>query len=102
MTKQDVINRVTKQTGLDPEASRSIIESFIEVVKSALIEGEPIYVRTFGSFILKPRARKVARNISQNTALIVEAHTIPVFKPSAEFTQQVRQRENSQISERRP
>ena len=102
MTKQDVINRVTKQTGLDPEASRSIIESFIEVVKSALIEGEPIYVRTFGSFVLKPRARKVARNISQNTALIVEAHTIPHFKPSPEFTHQVRQRENSQISERRP
>ena len=92
MTKQDVINQVTEQTGLDPEVSRSVIETFFEVVKRSLTEGEPIYVRTFGSFTLKQRARKVARHIAQNTAFIVPAHTIPYFKPSSEFTDLVKQR----------
>jgi DNA-binding protein HU-beta len=90
MTKQDVINQVSERTGLDSLTSRSIIESFFEVVKDALIEGEPIYVRTFGSFILKERAQKVGRNISQNTAVTIAAHRVPAFKPSRDFTDQVR------------
>ncbi|MBC3789142.1 HU family DNA-binding protein [Spirosoma utsteinense] len=93
MTKQDVINQVSAKTGLDSLTSRSVIESFFEVVKEALIDGEPIYVRTFGSFILKQRASKIARNISQNTAVKIAAHTIPSFKPSREFTDQVRAQE---------
>ncbi len=94
MTKQDVFDRVTKQTGLDPETSRFIIEAFFEVVKDSLIEGQPIYVRTFGSFILKGRAGKTARNIKANTALLIAPHVIPFFKPSPEFVNQVRRREN--------
>lgn len=90
MTKQDVINQVSKKTGVDPLLSRSVIESFFEVVKEALVEGEPVYIRTFGSFILKQRASKVGRNISQNTAVAIAAHKLPYFKPSAEFTDQVR------------
>ena len=90
MTKQDVINRVSKKTGLDPFTSRSIIESFFEVVKDASINGKPIYIRLFGSFILKQRAAKTARNIGQNTAVKIAAHVIPSFKPSREFTDQVR------------
>ena len=73
--------------------SRSIIESFFEVVKDALTEGEPIYIRTFGSFIVKQRASKVARNISQNTAVRVAAHVIPSFKASQAFANQVRAQE---------
>ena len=90
MTKQDVINQVSERTGLDSLTSRPIIESFFEVVKDALTEGKPIYIRTFGSFILKGRAQKVGRNISQNTAVTIAAHTIPAFKPSLEFTNQVK------------
>ena len=90
MTKQDVINQVSEKTGLDVFTSRSVIESFFGVVKDALTQGEPIYVRTFGSFILKRRASKIARNISQNTAVKIAAHVIPSFKPSREFTDQVR------------
>lgn len=90
MTKQDVINQVSKKTGVDPLLSRSVIESFLEVVKNALIEGEPIYIRTFGSFILKQRAQKTGRNISQNTAVTIAAHRLPYFKPSSEFADQVR------------
>ncbi len=98
MTKRDVFNRVAKQTGLDPETSRFIIEAFFEVVKDSLIEGQPIYVRTFGGFILKARAGKTARNIKANTALLVAPHVIPFFKPSPGFVDQVRrQKEQSDL-----
>jgi DNA-binding protein HU-beta len=93
MTKQDVITQVSEKTGLDMLTSRSVIESFFGVVKDALTEGEPIYVRTFGSFILKKRAAKIARNISQNTAVKIAAHVVPYFNPSREFTEQVRTQE---------
>lgn len=90
MRKQDLINQITEQTGLDPQLSRSIMEAYFEVVKTAVSQGETVYVRSFGSFGPKHRAAKVARNITENTALRIEAHTIPYFKPSAEFFNQVR------------
>lgn len=90
MTKQDVIKQVSEKTGVDPLLTRSIVESFFVVVRDALIEGEPIYIRTFGSFILKQRAQKIARNINQNTAVTIAAHRLPYFKPSSEFADQVR------------
>ncbi len=90
MTKQDLISQVSERTGLDQLTSRSVIESFFEVVKDALIEGEPIYIRTFGSFLVKQRAAKIARNISQNTAVRIAAHVVPSFKASREFADQVR------------
>lgn len=93
MTKQDVITQVSEKTGLDTLTSRLVIESFFGVVKDALTEGEPIYVRTFGSFILKKRAAKIARNISQNTAVKIAAHVVPYFNPSREFAEQVRTQE---------
>lgn len=90
MTKQDVLKQIGQRTGLDPLTSRAVIEGFFEVVKRSLAAGEPIYVRGFGSFSPVQRAAKVARNISQNTALPIEAYVIPVFKPSSEFKEQVR------------
>ncbi len=90
MTKQDVINQITEQTGLDAQLSRSIMEAYFALVKTAVSQGETLYVRSFGSFGPKQRAAKVARNINENTAIRIEAHTIPYFKPSAEFSNQVR------------
>jgi DNA-binding protein HU-beta len=90
MTKQDVLHRIKEQTGIDPPLSRSIVDAFFEVVKEAVSEGETIYIRSFGRFGPKQRARKLGRNISTNTALVIEAHIIPSFKPSAEFVHQVR------------
>lgn len=90
MTKQDIISQVSEKTGVDPLLTRSVIESFFEVVKDALTAGEPIYIRTFGTFILKQRAQKIGRNISQNTAVTIPAHVVPSFKPSSEFTNQVK------------
>jgi len=97
MTKQDVINRVSRRTKLDPAISRTVLESFFTAVKNSLVEGEPIYVRQFGSFSTKVRAQKVARNIKQNTNLLIPAHVFPVFKPSPEFVRQVREREGTLI-----
>lgn len=92
MTKQDVINQISQQTGQDSLTSRTVLESFFELVKQQLAAGEAIYVRGFGSFVPTQRGAKVARNISQNTAHPIEAHVIPVFKPSVEFKEQVRTR----------
>jgi DNA-binding protein HU-beta len=90
MTKQDVIQQIGQRTGQDSLTSRAILESFFEVVKHQVAAGGSIRVRGFGSFMPVQRGAKVARNISQKTALCIEAHVIPVFKPSAEFNQQVR------------
>jgi DNA-binding protein HU-beta len=90
MRKQALIRRIADQTGIDPVISQEVVESFFEVVKTSLTQGEPIYIRKFGSFILKRRAEKTARNISQNTAVVVAAHVVPAFKPSIEFRDQVR------------
>lgn len=100
MTKQDVFDQVVKQTGHDPEANWFIIEALFEVVKESLIEGEPIYVRTFGSFILKQLEVKTARNIKANTAIVVAPHVIPFFKPSPEFVSQVKGRPKERDSSR--
>lgn len=90
MTKQDVIQKISTKTGLDELTSRTVVEAFFEVIKDSLTEGEPIYIRTFGSFSLKYRAQKVARDLNQNTAVILPAHHIPAFKPSREFVERVK------------
>lgn len=92
MTKQDVIDQIVQRTGQDTLTSRSILESFFEVVKHQLTAGESIHVRGFGSFTPVHRAAKMARDIGQNTSHPIEAHVVPVFKPSAEFKEQVRAR----------
>lgn len=90
MTKQEVIRRISQQNGIDPAINRSVIETFFDVVKSTVAQGETVYFRMFGSFGPKHRAAKVARNITQNTVMQVEAHTIPAFKPSLNLVKQVR------------
>jgi nucleoid DNA-binding protein len=90
MTKQDVLKQICQRTGQDSSTSRSVLESFFEVVKHQVAAGKSIQVRGFGSFVPVQRGAKVARNIGQKTALPIEAQVIPMFKPSAEFKEQVR------------
>ena len=90
MTKQDLIHRISEQASLDAETSRLVVESFFEVVKTTVSQGETIYIRRFGSFGPQQRAEKVGRNMSQNTAVTVAAHVVPAFKPSRDFTDQVK------------
>lgn len=91
MTKADVVAKITGRTGISKEHAESVLESFFVTIKDSLAKGENVYFRGFGSFITKQRAEKIARNISENTAMIVPAHTIPHFKPSDEFVSQVKE-----------
>lgn len=90
MTKADVINSITQKTGLDRSEVSSTIESFLSVVKDSMAEGNDIFIRGFGSFINKKKAKKTARNISKNTAIIIDEHYAPKFKPSPEFVDKVK------------
>lgn len=85
MTKADIATEIAKATGIDKATVVNVIEQFMTVVKESLAHGENVYLRGFGSFIVKQRAEKTARNISKNTTLIVPAHNIPAFKPAEAF-----------------
>ena len=90
MTKADIVNEVAKATGLEKIAVQSVIESFMDNVKDSLAKNKNVYLRGFGSFIVKKRAKKTARNISKNTTLIIPAHNIPAFKPAKVFMNKVK------------
>ena len=90
MTKADVINEIAERTGLEKTDVTATVESFFTVVKDSLADGENIYVRGFGSFINKKRAKKIARNISKNTAIVIDEHYIPSFKPSKMFVEKIK------------
>lgn len=85
MTKVQLVRAISKETGIDQPTVLAAVESFMSVVKSSLIGKENVYLRGFGTFDLKYRAKKTARNISQNTTMIIEAHHIPHFKPCRDF-----------------
>lgn len=85
MTKADIVSQISKETGIDKTTALTVVESFMEQVKDALGNDENVYLRGFGSFILKKRARKTARNITQNTTMIIPEHNIPAFKPAKVF-----------------
>lgn len=85
MTKADIVNEVAKATGVEKVEALAVIESFMDVVKGSLINGEAVYLRGFGSFIIKKRAQKAARNITKNTTIVIPAHDIPAFKPAKTF-----------------
>ncbi len=90
MTKADIVNNIAKQTGAEKVLVQEIVEAFMENVKGSLIENEPVYLRGFGSFIIKERAQKVARNISKGTTITIPAHNIPAFKPAKSFACKVK------------
>ena len=85
MTKAEIVASIAKKTGLDNEAVLTVVEQFMVSVKDSLQEGEPVYLRGFGSFIIKTRARKTARNISQDKSIIIPEHNMPAFKPAKSF-----------------
>ena len=90
MTKADIVSEISKSTGIDKQTVLSSVESFMEIVKGSLAQGENVYLRGFGSFVIKKRAQKTARNISKNTTLIIPEHNIPAFKPAKTFTLSVK------------
>ena len=90
MTKADIVSEIAKSTGIDKATVLETIEKFMETVKDSLAEGENVYLRGFGSFIVKTRSQKTARNISKNTAIIIPEHKIPAFKPAKVFMEQIK------------
>jgi DNA-binding protein HU-beta len=90
MTKADIVNEISKRTGVDKVTVLSSVETFMEVVKESLAKEENVYLRGFGSFIVKKRAQKTARNISKNTTIIIPEHNIPSFKPAKTFVSEVK------------
>ena len=91
MTKADIINEVAIATGMPKKEVGMVVESFMEEVKKSLIQNkENVYLRGFGSFNIKHRAAKTARNISKNTTIIIPEHNIPSFKPAKTFVSEVK------------
>lgn len=90
MTKADIINEIAERTGIDKGDVQATVEAFFTVVKNSMSEGENVYVRGFGSFINKRRAKKVARNISQNVSVEIEEHYVPSFKPAKVFVEKIK------------
>ena len=90
MTKAEVIAEIASQTGIDKGDVTTTVEAFFKVVKNKMAEGENIYVRGFGSFVNKKRARKVGRDISKNTSITIDEHYVPSFKPSKTFVEKIK------------
>jgi DNA-binding protein HU-beta len=90
MTKAEIVADIANKTGVEKVAVQAVVESFMEVVKSSMMNGENVYLRGFGSFTIKRRAEKTGRNISKNTTIIIPAHNIPAFKPAKTFVNQVK------------
>lgn len=90
MRKIDIVTKIAEKTGVEKMNVLVICESFFSEVKLSLSAGEPIYIRGFGSFILKKRAKKIGRNIRKNTAMVIPEHFIPKFKPAKVFVKQVK------------
>jgi DNA-binding protein HU-beta len=90
MTKADIVNEVAKATGMEKIAVQNVIEAFMDNVKDSLSKDNNVYLRGFGSFIVKKRAQKTARNISKNKTIVIPAHNIPSFKPAKVFMNKVK------------
>ena len=91
MTKADIIARIAQDTGIEKSVATTVVEAFMESVRESMIAGNEVFLRGFGSFILKRRKQKLARNISKNTTLIIPEHDIPAFKPCKEFLKAVKE-----------
>ncbi len=90
MTKAEIVAQIAQKTGIEKVAVQATIEEFMNVVKESLAAGENVYLRGFGSFVIKKRAEKTGRNISKNTTIIIPAHNIPSFKPAKTFINEVK------------
>ncbi|HDZ40447.1 MAG TPA: integration host factor subunit beta [Bacteroidetes bacterium] len=90
MTKADIVNEIAKKTGIEKVTVQRTVEEFMDSVKDSMVDGNNVYLRGFGSFIVKKRAKKTARNISRNTTIIIPEHFIPAFKPSKSFINKVK------------
>ena len=90
MTKAEIVSEIAAKTGLEKQVVLTVVESMMDTIKTSMINGNEVFLRGFGSFIIKRRAEKTARNISKNTTIIIPAHNFPAFKPAREFIEKVK------------
>ena len=90
MTKAEIVSNISNKLGLEKGETQKVVEHFMEEVKSAMESGETVYLRGFGSFIVKKRAEKTGRNISKGTSIIIPEHYVPAFKPAKTFVEGVK------------
>jgi DNA-binding protein HU-beta len=99
VTKAEVISQISDKTGIDKADVQTTVEAFFSVIKNSMAEGENVYVRGFGSFVNKKRAKKIARNISKNTAIVIDEHFVPSFKPSKVFIEKIKSSEKIKVAQ---
>jgi DNA-binding protein HU-beta len=90
MTKAELVNTISNKLGTEKNETQKVVEAFMQEIRTSMYGGENVYLRGFGSFIIKTRAAKTGRNISKNTAIEIPAHNIPAFKPSKTFVEKVK------------
>ena len=90
MTKAEIVQIISEKTGLERKTVLNVVEALMESIKESMQGGEEVFLRGFGSFIIKHRAEKTARNIGKNVTMIVPEHDIPAFKPAKEFMEAVK------------
>jgi len=90
MTKADIVTKIAEKSGIEKVVVKVTVEAFMNEVSTSLINGKNVYLRGFGSFIVKRRAEKTGRNISKNTTIVIPAHCVPTFKPSKPFVEKVK------------
>jgi DNA-binding protein HU-beta len=90
MTKADIVSEISNRIGVEKLTVQSTIEAFMGTIKSSMVKDKNIYLRGFGSFVVKKRAKKKARNISKNMILIIPKHFVPTFKPAKEFKSELK------------
>ena len=90
MTKADIVAEIANKTGIEKVTVQHTVEAFMDAVKNSMTSGENVYLRGFGSFVIKKRAEKTGRNISKNTTIIIPEHNIPAFKPAKSFVSKVK------------
>ena len=90
MTKAEIVTEIVKKTGIEKDAVEATVEGIMQTIKSSMADGENVYLRGFGTFLLKTRAKKVGRNISKGTTVNIPAHMIPAFKPAKELMAEVK------------
>lgn len=90
MTKADIVNEIAKTTGVEKVTVLRTVEAFMDSIKESMTKGQDVYLRGFGSFVVRKRAEKTARNISKGTTIVIPEHFIPSFKPAKGFASEVK------------
>lgn len=92
MTKAEIVTKIADRSGIEKEHVQLVVEKFMDEIKHSLEKGDNVYLRGFGSFVIKTRAEKTGRDISKNTTISIPAHNIPSFKPAKVFVEGVKKK----------